>query len=206
MRISPAVLGLAINLVPGGAAAQTADPAQRAVVFAELGYARTWDDEGLLGTGAGLAAGAGFRLTPRVTLQAIVERIPYYRDAEHLTFDGRVLFVGAEAAFQTSGRIVRPFATIGAGLMMDDGVWIRKSIQPARIDPQTSIVEFTRIEERVERDYRLSAMTASGGLDVAVSERISIRAGVRFHGLLDTGDDLAPHTIIQPFAGVAWRW
>ncbi len=45
-------------------------------------------------------------------------------------------------------------------------------------------------------------------LSIAISERASVRAGVRLHGLLQTGDgrDLAPHTIIQPAIGVAYRW
>jgi len=58
----------------------------------------------------------------------------------------------------------------------------------------------------VDRSYTLSAMTISGGVDLSVSERTSIRASVRFHGLLDTGNDLAPHVIIQPGIGVAWRF
>lgn len=144
-----------------------------------------------------------------MTLQAVVERIPYYRDVEYLTFDGRVFFVGAEAAFQSTRRSMRPFVTVGAGALIDDGVWIRKTIDPrAIVDPRTMIVDprLSRVEERVDRDYRLGAMTASGGLDFAVSPRVSIRAGVRFHGLLGPGDDLAPLIILQPGVGVVWRW
>lgn len=209
MSATRALLSMLMCLAPATAVAQADDLAHRGVVFGELAYARTWDDEGLLGSGAGLGIGVGFRLTPRTTIQAIFERIPYYRDAEHLTFDGRVLFIGAEAAFQTAGRTVRPFATLGVGVMFDDGVWIRKTIDPrAFVDPTTFIVQpsLTRVEERIDRDYELAAMTASGGLDFAISQRVSIRAGVRFHGLLDTGDDLAPHIIIQPGVGVVWRW
>lgn len=190
MRLTHAFLSVMLTcLTPGLAAAQD-EPAPRGVVFGEVGYARTWDDEGLLGSGASLGAGIGFRVSPRTTIQAIFERIPYHRDAEHLVFDGRVLFVGAEAAFQSTARTVRPFATIGAGLMMDDGLWTRKAV----------------VEEQIDRSYQLAAMTASGGIDFAVSKAMSIRASLRFHGLLDTGDDLAPHIIIQPGIGVAWRW
>lgn len=49
-------------------------------------------------------------------------------------------------------------------------------------------------------------MTASTGLDFRVSDRASVRAGMRFHGLLDTGDDLAAHIILQPAIGAAFRW
>ena len=34
----------------------------------------------------------------------------------------------------------------------------------------------------------------------------SVRAAFRFHGLLDAGDDLAPHMMIQGSIGMAWRW
>jgi hypothetical protein len=49
-------------------------------------------------------------------------------------------------------------------------------------------------------------LRSSGGLDVRVSDRLSIRTSLRFHGLLDTGDDLAAHIILQPTIGSAWRW
>ena len=49
-------------LAPATAAAQADDLA--GVVFGEVAYARTWDDEGLLGSGASLGGGVGFRVTP----------------------------------------------------------------------------------------------------------------------------------------------
>jgi hypothetical protein len=88
-----------------------------------LVYARTWDDEGLLGTGASVLGGAGYRVGDRC----------YH--------------------------------------------------------------------------YTLMPLTASGGIDVTVSPRASILASVRFYGLLQTGcgRDLAPHRIIAPGIGIAWR-
>ncbi len=170
----------------------------RIVVFGDLGRARTYDDEGFLGNGMSLTAGAGYRLTERLTIQAIAERIAYKRDISYLTFDGRVIFVGAEAAFQYGTRRVRPFWTIGAGFFNDDGIDVRKRI----VDPRLPPVE----DERGERHFTLAAMTASGGIDIPVAKRWSVRAGVRFHGLLDTGDDAAPHLNLQPSIGLAWRW
>ena len=196
MPLRAIVLLTLLTLTPRSAAAQSSsDP--RGVVFGDVGFAKTWDDEGLLGTGASLSGGVGVRLTPRLTIQGLIERIPYHRDVEWLTFDGRVLFAGVEAALQSRAPRVRPFVTVGIGLFDDDGVWIQKTT----VDPRQP-----RIEERIDRSYTLSAMTGSGGIDVTVSPRTSIRASVRFHGLLDTGDDLAPHIIIQPGIGVAWRF
>ena len=92
---------------------------------------------------------------------------------------------------------MRPIATIGIGVFNDDGVWIQKTI----VNPSVP-----RVTTTSNRDYSLGAMTASGGVDIRISERASIRTTVRFHGLLNTGDDAAPHIIIQPGIGFAWRW
>jgi hypothetical protein len=179
------------------AAAQTAAVQPRAIVFGAVGHAQTWDDEGLLGGGTTLSGGVGYRLMRRLTLQAIVDRIPYYRDVEWLTFDGRILFVGAEAAFQSASPRVRPFAAIGIGILDDEGIWIRKTTTgPGR----------PRIDEQVTRDYLEVAMTSSAGIDFALSDRAAIRTTLRVHGLVSAADDLAPHLIIQPGVGLAWRW
>lgn len=171
--------------------------APRGVVFSDLAYARSWDDEGLLGTGASVLAGGGYRITRRLTLQVIVNRIPYHRDIEYLTFDGRVLFVGGEVAFQSERPRVRPFVTFGAGRSDDQGAWVQKTSRGPGLP---------REETRVDRSYGGAMTTCSAGLDVRVTERVSVRSGVRWNGLLDTGTDLAPHSILQFSVGAAWYW
>jgi hypothetical protein len=169
----------------------------RGVAFASVGYARTADDEGLLGAGAALSLGAGLRVTPGLTVQAVFDRIPYHRDADYLAFAGRVLFIGVEAAFQSQRPRVRPFVTIGAGVMNDQKDWThRTQIGPGQV----------RVESVTQHAYTLAMMRSSGGVDVRLTDVLSLRAGLTFHGLLDTGDDLAAHLILQPAVGVAWRW
>lgn len=189
------ILTAAFCLGPLNALAQPS--ADRFAAFGDIGYARTWDDEGLLGSGAGLNGGFGVRLTERLTVQLVVDRFGYHRDLERLTFDGRVIFTGAEAAFASSARRIRGFWSIGGGFFNDDGVAIWKSTGDPRLPA---------VEERVERRFTLAAMTVSGGIEIPVSAHGAVRAGVRFHGLLDTGDDAAPHTNIQPTIGMGWRW
>src|SRR5687767_5949922 len=184
-------------LVSGLTAAAQPAREPRFVVFADAGYARTADDEGLLGSGAALSTGVGFRVSPRLTIQAVFDRIPYYRNASHLTFDGRVLYAGVEASLQSTRRQVRPFITIGVGMMNDQKVWTHKT--------QVGPAEF-RVDRITEHHYTLSMLRSSAGLDIRVSEQASIRTSLRFHGLLDTGDDLATHIVLQPTIGVAWRW
>jgi hypothetical protein len=187
----------AVTAVPLVAAAQpAAEP--RGVVFAGAGWAKTLDDEGVLGTGGALHAGAGLRLTDRLTVQAVVDRIPYHRDAGYLEFDGRVLYAGAEAAFLWRPSRVRPFVTIGAGVMHDRKRWVHRV--------PTGPGGAYRDDSVTEHAFTLAAMRSSGGVDIRLSDALSLRAGVTFHGLLDTGNDLAAHLILQPTAAVAWRW
>jgi hypothetical protein len=182
--------------LPPAALAQTAD-APRRVVFGDVGYARTVDDEGVLGSGAAIAAGAGIRVTPRLTIQGVVDRIPYHRDAGYLEFDGRVIYAGAEAAFRWERRRVRPFVTVGAGVMHDRKRWTHRT--------QTGPGGY-RVDSVTEHEYTLAALRSSGGLEIRLSDALWLRAGLTFHGLLDTGDDLAAHAILQPTAGIAWHW
>jgi outer membrane protein with beta-barrel domain len=192
-RLAVALLFFLMPAAP--ARAQTDAP--RRVVFGDLGYSRTWDDEGLLGSGAALRGGVGFRLTPRLTLQAVVDRVPYHRDIEYLKVDGRVLYGGVELGFLSANPRVRPYITIGIGRFKDDGVWVFKHFT----GPGSQ-----REEEAIPRHYSAGMFTSSGGVEVRMSDRTSIRAGLRLHGLLNTGNDALPHTIIQPTIGVAYRW
>ena len=192
------LLSTLMAVLAAATSAMAQAPAEpRGVVFASVGYARTADDEGLLGAGAALSVGAGLRVTPGLTVQAVFDRIPYHRDEDYLAFDGRVLFIGVEAAFQSQRPRVRPFVTIGAGVMNDQKDWThRTQLGPGqsgwRASPSTST--------------RWPAMRSSGGIDVRLTDALSLRVGLTFHGLLDTGDDLAAHLILQPAVGVAWRW
>jgi hypothetical protein len=132
-----------------------------------------------------------------VTLRAFVDRVAYYRDVEWLTFDGRIIFGGAEADVRFASTGPAPYLSVGAGVLSDSGIWIRKT--------QTGVAQ-SRVDEQIDRTGSKATMTASGGIDIPVSSRASIRGGVRFYGLLDTGDDLFPHIVVQPAAAVVFRF
>lgn len=196
MDIRPAILTVGLCFAPAAAMAQSTS--DRLVAFGDIGYGQTADDEGALGKGAIVAAGVGVRITDRLTLQALVDRVGYHRDETWLEFDGRVLFTGVEAAFHYSpSPRVKPYWSIGAGYFNDDGTAVWKT-QANPLQPYS--------EERFDRSYTLAAMTASGGIEVPISRQASVRAGLRFHGLLDTGDDAAPHLMLHPTVGMSWRW
>jgi hypothetical protein len=196
MRL-PCLVLLVLAAIPSSVAAQ-ADAERRNSVFGSLGAARTLDDEGVLGTGVALGAGVGRRVTERLTIQGVVDRIPYHRDAGYLEFDGRVLYAGAEAAFRWKPSRVRPFVTIGAGIMHDRKRWIHR-VPTGPGGPY-------RDESVTEHAYTLAAMRTSGGVEIRLSDVVWLRTGATLHGLLDTGDDLAAHVVLQPTAGLVWRW
>jgi opacity protein-like surface antigen len=193
------LLVLMCALIPARGLAQTApsNDEPRAVVDVGAGFGTTWDDEGLLGRGLGVSGGASMRIAPRLAFRAFVDRVAYYRDVDWLTFDGRVIFAGAEASLRWRPSGTSPYLTIGAGMLNDSGIWIRKT----QTGPSQS-----RVDEQIDRTGTRAALTSSGGIEVRVSERASIRAGLRFYGLLDTGEDLFPHVMLQPTTALVLRF
>jgi len=199
---------LVVALLPAEVMAQTAEPKTepRYVLMAGAGHGTTWDDEGLLGHGIGLSAAAGMRIGPRFTILGLVDRVSYYRDVDWLTFDGRTVFAGAELSLQLGTGRTRPYVTFGAGVLNDDGIWVRKT-QTGPSQP--------RMEERTDREGTRAAMTGSGGIEVGVAPRVSLRGGLRFYGKHDIlngafdaqlGHDPFPHLIIQPTVAAVLRF
>jgi opacity protein-like surface antigen len=201
---------LVVALLPATVMAQSPDPSPvepRFVLLAGTGFGTTWDDEGMLGHGLGLsaAAAAGMRVG-RFTIFGLVDQVSYYRDVDWLTFDGRVVFVGAELGSQFGSGRTRPYVTFGAGVLNDDGIWVRK-IQAGPSQP--------RIEERTDREGTRAAMTSSVGMEVGVAPRVSLRGGLRFYGLLanlhgaldaQLGHDAFPHIVLQPTVAAVLRF
>jgi len=180
-----------------GARAAAQPPNPNWIAVADVGYATVLDDEGLLGRGAAVSLGAGVRVTPRLTIQAVFDRTPYHRDDSYLEFDGRVVLGGIEGVFQSSRPRVRPFVTVGVVFGNDRKRWTHKS--------QTGPAQF-RVDDITEHEYTVVMTRLAVGLDIRVSERASIRTSLRWHGLLNTGRDLAAHNILTPTIGAAFWW
>jgi hypothetical protein len=127
MRLRNIVLAALVCLVPHSVNAQAAT--ERLVAFGDIGIAKTADDEGVLGNGMSLSGGLGVRLSQKLTVQAILERIGYHRDVDYLRIEGRVIFAGVEASWLWKPGRVQPFVTVGAGFFNDDGTWIAASVR-----------------------------------------------------------------------------
>jgi hypothetical protein len=194
MRAALALAACSLAL-PAVAHAQPA-PERAIDTSVNVGVASTYDDEGLLGRGTNVSGAVAYRLTPRLTLGLRVDRIPYYRDVEWLTFDGRAIFAGVEGIFQSRHPRVRPYITFGYGVLRNDGTWVQKRV----LGPGLS-----RVEDRVSLEGTFGSVTVSGGLDVPVGARTSIRTSLRIYAV-EGRVDIDPFTIITPQVGVAHRW
>ena len=190
-------LPVVLSLACASTATAQAAGEPKGIAFVDLGYARSLDDEGLLGTGAALSLGVGWRVTRRLTIQGVFDRILYDRTDSYLEFDGRVLMGGVEMTFQSSRPKVRPYLTVGVVFGNDQKLWTHKT--------QTGPTQF-RVDSITEHEYTVAMTRFAGGLDIRVSDRVSVRTSLRWHGLLNTGHDLAVHNIFQPTIGAAWRW
>ena len=173
--------------------AQTQPTAGRTLTFvAGIGQATTWDDEGLLGRGMPLSAGIAWDVTPRLRLQALIDRVPYERDTSWLRFDGRVWFAGADAAYRyREGTAARPFIGGGFGILQNEGVWTRK-ISSGPFQPS--------VEEHIVLSDVLTAMVFTSGVELSFTRRLALVPQLRVY-LVNVDDDLDPAIIIRP--GVA---
>src|SRR5687767_8023473 len=109
-----AIAWLPAPLMAQSAVSSTVEP--RYGVMAGTGFGTTLDDEGLLGRGIGLSAAAGVCVGQRFTILGLVDRVSYYRDVEWLSFDGRIVFGGAELSARLGDGRTRPYVTFGAGV------------------------------------------------------------------------------------------
>ena len=115
IRNSRLVLALAFtSALPAIAAAQDSP---RFVAGGSLGYARSWQDESMLGGGLVTGGHFGLNLTDKFQVALEATRIPFDRSFDSgVATNGRSIYTGVVAKYDfTSGR-VRPFVLAGYGL------------------------------------------------------------------------------------------
>lgn len=109
----------ALVVAPASAAAQSA---ARFTAGASVHYARTWDDESLLGGGAATEGRFGVRLTPKTQVEFVVNRIPYERRFESgVATEGRSVFTGLTLKYDFTRGAARPYVLAGYGLNHHQG-------------------------------------------------------------------------------------
>jgi hypothetical protein len=166
-------------------------------VGVDVGAATTWDDEGLLGRGATVAGSVAIAATDRLTVRAVFDRVPYYRDTSWLRFDGHFDFIGAEVERRFRRGTVQPFVSGGGGVVRFSDTWLQKSGGGPFTPPVADSV--------LPRSGRYGAAVAGTGLDIAISPRLSLRPQFKVY-LMGPESDLHPAMSLKPSMGVSLRW
>lgn len=93
---------------------------RRAEVFGSLGGGKAYEDEGLRGNGLTIGGGVGYRLTPRVGIEAQVNGMHYRRDFRSgVRFEGTVVLTTANLLYHFSTSRVQPYVFGGIGHSYD---------------------------------------------------------------------------------------
>jgi hypothetical protein len=181
---------LLVTAATVGAQSTTVGPEPRRFsVGANIGYGRTWDDEGLLGEGSAASLAASINLTRRLTIRAVVDRVPYKSDRPWLRIDGRAIFIGGESVFHFGRRSSRPYLFVGLGALIHEDEWLWK-----------------RDGLRYDRRGSLVAASLGTGIEIGLSPMLSICPELRLYSKVSAGEDLDPHLVIRPGASILMKW
>lgn len=119
IRHAIAAASLAATLIPADAGAQDIP---RFTAGVALLHARTWDDEGLLGSGPAIEARGGVNLTPKTQVELAVTRVPYERFFESgVGTGGRSMFTSVMVKHDFTRGAIRPFLMAGYGINQHRG-------------------------------------------------------------------------------------
>ena len=169
-----------------------------------FGYAKTWDDEGSIGTGSSVDGSLAVRVTPRIALGVRLERLHHFREAAYgaIIFEGDSTLAAGEAQFRFGTGTVQPIVRAGYGLLDYSGSTTTGPPQnPPFIDLRTEPIPTVR----TPHSGRAGVLTAGADVDVFVSRHISIRPAATFN-LTQSGDDSMPWMIWRGGVGIALHW
>lgn len=145
-------------------------------VTVSAGRGRTWDDEGIIGSGTSVGAGVEFRFRPKWTLGADVERLAHHRNTPGLEWSGRTVFASVNIAYRFAARGVSPYVGGGFGGAFHEG---------------TTIARFGPGQVTSERSSGSTMEYGTVGVEIPVGERFAISPDVRIT-LCQPPDDSAP--------------
>jgi len=192
------ILALVCLLGSAGRAAAQQPPrkddraAGRVAVFGTLGYNGQWDDESRLGQGVGSSGGVGYRLTRRLWIEGVVNRLQHRRDLLFYqvnegptgpsatpypaTLTGSATYLLAQVRYVFSASRVQPYVAGAFGLMHYAGNGWGAVFPPVPgAAPPTAGVSATT-----------AAKGVAGGFDVGVAGRLTVGP---YFGLLMSDND-----------------
>ncbi len=185
---------------PGRSAGTGAAP--RISVFGGIGYNSQWDDESRLGQSYAASGGVGYRLTSRLWVEGLVNRLEHRRDLVYFavtndaagnpiatpapaTLRGSATYLMGQVRYLFSTSRVQPYVAGGLGVMHYSGNgW--GAVFPA-VEGQPRAASGVSTTSR--------AMSGSGGLDIRLTGRTTIGpyVGVLLSNAGETGTKNALH-------------
>jgi opacity protein-like surface antigen len=180
---------LGILLLAPAALAQNQE--RRGEVFGSLGGAKAYDDEGSIGKGLDIAGGVGFRLTPKVGIEAQVNHFDYERNfASGVRFAGTAVFTTANLLYHFSTSKAQPYVVGGVGFVHHE-----------------NRTRFPGIEFPGERTTNGFASNFGAGVKIFLNQKISIRPEFRvFIGDTAGSGVEPPFSVGRASVAVAYHW
>ena len=191
----------------------------RVSVMGSIEYASITEDDGYLGAGVGGAGGLQLHLTNATSLEIEIGREHHVRDLgfSAIAYDaqgrfetvpyterweGTATFVLGLVSRTFGSSRVRPVIWGGGGLMFHGGT-VRGPLTAPQVPPGVRL-QPGEAETRRGRRSRAWATDGGGGVDVRVTNRLTVRpfAGLR---LVMTGN-VGPKYIVRGGARIAFRW
>jgi len=153
-----------------------ASPPTPVSVTVSIGRGKTWDDEGSIGSGTWAGGGVAWRVRPRLSVGAEIERLGHERDVTFLRWSGRTIFASANAAYHLAKRGVAPYVGGGFGGAFYRGTVVERSTATARA-----------IEHRSTSTMGYGV----AGVEIPIGGRVALSPEVRI-AICQSRDDFAP--------------
>lgn len=191
MILTLAALTLGGTLTALDQVAPPAAPAPAPVsLTVSVGRGRTWDDEGIIGSGTSIGGGVEFRFRPKWTVGAEVERLGHHRNTPGLEWSGRTVFTSVNIAYRFAARGVSPYVGGGFGGAFHKGETIDRfgASQVTRERSSTSTMEYGTV-----------------GVEIPVGDRFAVSPDFRIT-FCQPPDDSAPWAAMRFAVKAAYRF
>ena len=205
MRITAeaVAIGMLLSMVVGVHDVSAQTRGRTVSVSGLLSRASTWDDEGSLGSGAGVGLGVALDLTPSLAIELDLMRGRH----ERLTSQGTLRWEGAPTVGTAgvryrfgSGRL-RPYVSGGVGLLRYAGSFTESP--PVRLPPGTSAADYPM--RTVSRSGTGFAMAGGLGLEVDIAHGWFVQPDARL--VIMNPDNPEPlFSITRTGISFGYRW
>jgi hypothetical protein len=193
-----------------GGPVATVAPA-RISVFGSVGYNGQWDDESRLGQSVAVSGGVGYRITSRLSVEGLVNRLEHRRDllfysVSHdaadnptatpapATLTGSATYLLGQVRYVFSTSRVQPYVAGAIGVMHYSGNGWAAVFPPVLGQPTTpSGVSVTT-----------PAIGGTGGVDVVVNRRVTI--GPYFGLLMSNNDEAGTKNALHGGVRIGLGW